>query len=371
MTTRDSSRDNIQPKSTNGTLNSQNISTLWTSLGDNSLAAPDIYGIKQSGTINSISKFANTFLTGIFNAIPGAGDALKKINDGITFFNNAKNTINNGTGIDRLKNISGLIPTKIPGFSEDMMSDLYKKIESASDIAVRAGNTISKLKETNWKDVDSVVDLLDSINKDKDKAYDVLDPKTQGVLVSTLANKLSDFGLKDSIESVMPIIDQFAKESSDDDKTIKATKKELTEYLAKGTIDNLIKNSDYESIKTLSEKTGSNFINTLKSNLLNDLASNYDGKDKLNAYKKYVKTAESIDEKWLKTNRAGEEIINLSKFNNGSDEFKKMLHDGALSDDDVNRKYLVLIKDLNITSVKESLRKHFPYTVWKENTIDA
>jgi hypothetical protein len=381
MTAIDSS---LLPKRKNGDK-SETIPTFWSTLNNPDLATPDIYDIKQSGTINSITKFANTFSTDLNNIISGGLTALNKVREGLVFYNNVKNTINKGTGLEKLNNINTMLKSKITGLSDGVSRDIFNEIESTNDLLIKAGETVSKITKTDWNNINSVTSLLSELSGNS-KLFDLSDLNTQGKILSSLANQLTTAGVGNSMRAIMDIIDNTVKDKENEPSPIENVsmaeyvKQNLTEIVIKGSIDNSIKNNDYANIKTMADTIGDSFLRTIREDIVSELSTNYKNERSMdetssktssifNDYNLFVTTADAVDKKWFKS-KYDENVIDLSQINNGSRHFIEMISTGALTDEVKDRNYLTWVKEFKKTTVKETLMKDFPLTVWMENNID-
>lgn len=370
-----------QPKTKNSEVNKNYPAAIWSNTTEEKLATVDVYDIQQSGTINSITKFANTFSTELSNIFTNGQEALQKISSGLKFYENIKNTINSGTGSDKLKAFNSLIPTNINGLPEDITKDLYSKIESTSEFLIKAGKTVNKIKNTDWKSLNSVMNLLKDISNGADGLYDLSDLNTQGQLLCSLVNQMSDLGIENSVEAIKPIIDKISKDEDDkhSNENLSAyVQKKLNNKLVNGTIDKCIATSNFNNINTLSSIAGSNYLTTIKNDLLNDVGRSYVNNksteddfisNETKDYNSFVKMADNIYKNWYKTIRKDELIYDLSKINSGNEDFKNMIKNGALTDDKNERKPIIFIKELKNKNVKDTLMNDFPYTIWKDNNV--
>lgn len=339
----------------------QTAPTIWSSLTDPSLATIDVYKQNQSGTLNSISEFANTFDFGLAGLLQGGSSLAGKLSQAMQFYGQAKEALNNGISLDRLSSLSPLVRSGMANLGIQEGSDLFKKIETSSEFLIKVGETAHRVQNTNWKDLNAVTGLINDLSGGANGLFQLSDLSAQAQYVVSLVNQATSMGIPNSLGALKDLIKHNP----------------LLNEIVSGILPETMKWLDTDGLKTIVDLVGSEFVSSLKGDLLSQYGEAYtkeyrDQHEHLADQERYVafkSLAKKIDTDSFYTVRRGIKILDLSKLLSATDEFKQLIETSVREERD-DWMLLGLCNHWSQCSVRSELERDFPRIAWIEDQIE-
>lgn len=363
---------NFDPKKWGGSGSATNTtidkdkSNFWIRTADNKTITLDVYGLDGSkSTLNSGSDilgggFSNTFDIKIASALGQAGGILGKLKTAVGIAAKAK-AIYEGKGdiLDKLKNVGGLTQTVLTGLNIPKGSDLYNKIVAGTNIIVKGADTVRKIKNTDWGNIQSVSKLVSEYTKDND-LFKVSDLGAEAAFCATLVNECVKNGFPDSFEKIANVVGNST-----------VIKNALGDILPI-----TMSMSDLDNLGSIVKFVGGPEMRSLFPGLSESFTSMYkrsffDDSNDSNRFLKYHGVMDNYDTDWYLTYRGQEKILSVEKIIVGSQEFKDMYRVGSQTNFGGNndKTLLILSTVFGKTTVMNELKRNFPNTLVKVNTM--
>lgn len=341
------------------------IVNLWVRNCKSGQIVQDKYSIQTADAINAgtdtSGSFSNTFNINLVSGPEAVAGILAKVKAAVGIANQVKGVFSgNGTLLDKLKSMGGLTTSACSSLNIPQGSDLYNKLNAASNIVVTVAGTARNLKDADWSNLSTVGNILNQYTKDNE-LFKIKDLGAEGAFAASLINECT----KNNIPNSFPKI----AETLGDKTTIMNILGDI--------LPGMVSSADMKNIKDIVDFVGSSEIKSLFPGLVDSLSKNYkknyfDGGDTASGrYKLVNEVLDKVDDNWYQTSREDDTILSVEKIINGSDDFIDMYALGTQINVDTlgDKKLLAIVSKFKPTSVMDEIKKYFPNTMVAMNTV--
>lgn len=340
-------------------------SNFWVRRGDGDPIAVDVYkGVKGVEALNlggEAGKFLNTFNLDVSKALSSSSGLLSSITSKLGDFNQIQSVFkSNGNILDKLGSVSGLTRGVLSNLNIPKDSTLFKDILNSKDMIVSIAEKGRLIKDVDWGNISSIANVVSEFTGTKD-LFKITDLGAQGAFASELLNECIKNGFPNSFEKIAGAIGNTT----------------LVKSIVSDVLPSIISTSDLSNLKGIVNFFSKGELNSLFPGLVDNVSRFYKRNwfdfdtDDVTRFGQFNDTMDSLDDNWWRTYRATTQISSVERIINGSDAFKNMYHTGLQVNNKSakDRATLAVIKVVRPTTVMRELRKHFPDTVIKDNTI--
>lgn len=322
---------------------------VWSTLTDTNLATVDVYKQLSSGTINSLSDFANTFNFDLGGLLKGGSEILSKFKKAQEAYVKIKDAVNQGISLDRLGSLGDTVKHGLASLGVDQKSDLFKAIESTNVFLSRVGDSYKVIKNVNWNDANSITNMVNTLAGTK--VIDLSDIGAEAQYMVKLINTMSEHGISGAVDALKDLI----------------RANPLAHDIVKGVLPRLLQNGDAKSVVQVINIASKEVVTSTYGDLLKTFSQNYGSNEKDNRSLKegfvdFIALSDSLGSYGIKSTLNGKPVLNFSSILNGSESFNKMVLTNAKAKRD-DYQYLAMVSEFADSTVEDTIRKQFPRAV--------
>lgn len=394
--------------------------TVWSSLSDNNLATPDAYGGLSSGTFGTMTAKhlklnaggALGGLMGMLNGGPlaalngvlsGLGNIGNAISQGMQFYAQLEQAaMSGGNPLERVANVLGVSASGVSSMigtggvlsnlmsNADQATSLVNMMSKSSDMLLRINEDVKMIRNVNFEDLNQVSGLLNHIAQRTGGTSIAFlsDVSGQALFAADVVNRMSKLGIKDVVKNVQGMFRGDLK---------------AWHLFIDSVLPGSIKSSDIAGLHTIVDLIGGERINVAANRFTQQVSRNYEyrnvsGKGKRlnkseefrNVYDLFVK---SNGENWAFKQSKGQyaltgqfssqanipnQVFDLAALVKGTSDFKDLFKQGLknvgrdiqnLTEEEMNKKLMVMAFDTPRINVKDSIKQHFKYLLITSNQL--
>lgn len=379
-----------QKKSGSSPIADNTPKSIWTSNRDNSKAAPDAY--KEEGNPSFISEYGSVVqkLKDVSSFLKGGEKVnLNTIKDFIKDVGSALSKGGSGVGgvLDKISSLGGVSTGIITKMGLDKSGNIANAINQARDVLVKTNNVITKIKNTDFSNVDNILRLTKEITGSD--FMELSNVATQAKYVQGLISELVDHDIKGSIHAFKDIISRNPFKTD----------------IAKAVTPKLVNKQDFKSIEGLVDILGRKTFNNINGDVVKSISSNWNKRnepveDDFKIGRELVSTMKKIKgDDWLYVDRGTKDsnkkkTIDIKSLLTDNERFIEVLKKGVigsnkirpLKTNDINNaisdnisgnedtkiddeKYLIMASIGIYQSCKQCIKRDFPRVVIEPNTV--
>lgn len=373
----------------------------WSTIRDNSKAAPDAYSeegnsqyISEFGGIaNKISQVASQLkggekvsLSTISGFLGGVGNALSGITSTV---DQVRSSLSGDNIFDKLSGIANISHSTLTQMGVNNLPNIADSLSRGREIYGNINNTLSRIRNTDFSKVSNLFGMVEELT-----GSDVFSLSKLGGQADYLTGLVRDI-MDNDIPGSLHALKDIVKNNPYRDRIVKDV------------YPKAVDKQDLSSIRAMTDIVGPKKFNTLTSNphqqgnFRNVLSSNwkkeheYADRPTMEVYQDLKETLKktSVDHDWLYTKRGNDLTINAKDYTSASERFKELFKKGCqvsnrirvLTDEHINdsvkdeinaddntrlddEKFLIMLS-LGGSSVKSAIKRDFGRVVIENNDI--
>lgn len=368
--------------------------TVWSSLTPTELVTPDVYGGKNSGTHGTATGSHKLNAGGLLQAImsgdlksilPKFKDFQGKIKKGIEFARNVEKALKSGgSTTDRIANVLGVTASGISSITgkdgllgsliggDRIENSVLGKITGNANLLLKIGEDIRAVGNTDFSDMSQIANLLNKIGSNGSYIATLSDPLIKGLFGADIVNRLGEMGIGGMVTQIGEILEDDSMHA-----------------FLNAILPGVIKRGDLKGIAEILKFLGKGKFRSLAPNFYRDLSGNFTldginaGRMPQHVFEEVGSIFASANEEWYKTRTNGNYTIggdntftgtasshlDLTKLNNGTSDFNKVINAGIKTTEDPNMKLMGLAPLFQGLDVTKQIKKDYPYLLLRDQTI--
>jgi hypothetical protein len=326
-----------------------------------SLAAVDVYKVKPTTLVNSITNLPTKLNLDTLTGLVGGGNGLAALNTAINATAKNMADLNKVNPLVRIAGastaVSGALKTLPPGCSNGLLNKILKDINKGSKIKANMGGLFSRLKKANLPCVTGMGGLVNNLSGIPG-SFSILDPAASIASLSGVVKSATDIGIPNVFGSVMAQV----------------TDKATINQVAGSVLPDITAASDIGSLSSMATMTTSGSLMLSNPDVIGDFSRGYmapigASTDSIaNDYTSVKSTYDLVDPTWNTCARGTESITDLSSVTGTGPDFNKLIISGVVDGGDIANQNLLLAPVFPPTDVSSEITKQFPSVALSTNS---
>ena len=337
------------------------VNNVWNNTKDKTLATQDVYTAPAESVVSAAPAVAETAANKTRSLLKTTAQSIRTVAKAVKAVNEFKKAVSSGDVFSRITAGAPALKAALGAAGISSPEALTKYIDTAATIGTKVGGVYREVKAVDFNSVDAAGKLLAKYTGDNE-LFKVADAGASGALALGVINACVSNGIPNSVPAVLGI---FSEDGA------------LNKVVG-GALPLTISKSDYECLNDLTDAVGSNVLKAISPTIAADFASAFnkplywkDGK-----FKDLSESLSNADYAWNVGSIASETTVDLTTVINGSDDFKSVVTEGAITTPNAEGKIttdqtmLAFGTVFNKTTVESELKTTFPLTVVSISTVN-
>lgn len=337
---------------------------------NDSLASVNVYKATTNEVVNSVQDLSQRYDFSLLSSVRG-GDYLKAASPIVTGLSQGAAVIDQNSLIARMVSASKAGLGTMRSLGSSALDALSGAMDGGKEVMVSIGGVISSVAGSAYDDLAGLGKLIGEVTGTSD-LFTVNDKEGVAGLYSGIIEECRNLGIRGAFQMV----------------TSSITDPYLMNSIVNKSLDNIIATTDQDSLIGIALNTTKGVVQAVNPNAISDYARKYTYPlnqkigDVTYGHQELFGAFDTIDDVWDRydriieaqnqdgeTTQQAQRAIDLTKMQNGSDDFKQMIR-AANDTEDTNRpqtKFYQLASVYNPVDVYSAAKVQFPYAALQGN----